>query len=85
MSAELDFSIVTARNLGLQKKQRESKHVGIETFLLQTLALYGLNDSDIINIALEKYLIEKKYLTAPILQTLETVSALEKKIIEKNL
>lgn len=78
-------SIVVARNLGLEKKDRKACNAGIEQFLLKTLDLYGLNLSDIINISLEKYLREQGYLTDETLTLLNNVSLLEKEIFNNKL
>lgn len=75
-------SIVVARNLGLEKKDRKATNIGVEKFLLQTLSLHGLNPSDLINIALEKYLRDTKYLTEETLQLLDNITLLEEQIFK---
>jgi hypothetical protein len=85
MPLPLEFSIVTARNLGLEKKARVPTNTSIENFLLKTMDIYGLNYSDIVNIALEKYLIEYGYLTTETLSVIDSVSILEKEIFNKKL
>jgi hypothetical protein len=80
-----NFSIVTARNLGIQKRDRQAANFGIEAFLLKCMDLHGLNKSDIANIALEKYLKEKGYLTPEILAFMNTVTDPEKTIFTKGI
>lgn len=78
-------SIVTARNLGIQKKNRVVANVGIENFLLAIINLHGLSRSDIVNIALEKYLRDENYLNPETLDFTNAVTELEKKIFKKGL
>ncbi|MDD3043497.1 MAG: hypothetical protein PHW56_11315, partial [Methanosarcinaceae archaeon] len=82
---ELNYSIVTARNLGLENKDREPSTIRIEKFLIDVLTLHGLNCSDIVNIALESYLIDRGYLTGESLAFLNSVSKLDKDVLEKGL
>lgn len=74
--------ITVARNLGVEKKDRKACNIGVEKFLLQTLALHNLSQSDVINVALEKYLREKGYLSDSSINLLNSVSLLEKQIFK---
>lgn len=85
MSEAIFNSIVVARNLGIEKKDRKACNIGLEQFIIKTLALHGLNPSDICNIALEKYLRENNYLTEEILSVLDNVSILESEIFKGNI
>lgn len=82
---KLSYSIVTARNLGLENKDRAPTNIRIETFLLDAMTLHGLKCSDTVNIALETYLIDKGYLTVESMALLSSVSSLDKTILEKGL
>ena len=81
----LNRSIVTARNMGLEPKDREQTRVQIETFLLSTMDLHGLARSDVMNIALEKYLVENGYLSEKTLLTIEGITQADKTIFSKGL
>lgn len=70
-------SIVVARNLGIEKKDRKQCNVSIEKFLLQVMDLQGITGSDVINIAIEKYLVEKGFLTEDILKDLDRINEFE--------
>jgi post-segregation antitoxin (ccd killing protein) len=50
------------RILKVERKNREDVHVLIERELLDILRAHGFNISDVINIALEKYLRERNLL-----------------------
>lgn len=76
------YSIVVARNLGLGKKDREQIHPSLERFLKKVIELNGLDLSNIINVAVEKYLREKQYITPETLEVLENISDLEKAIFQ---
>lgn len=78
-------SIVMARNLGLEKKDRKQVWPSIEKFLLQTIEMHGLDLSNTINIAVEKYLQEKNYLTPETLETLGSCTIIEKQIFENGI
>ncbi|WP_048102810.1 hypothetical protein [Methanosarcina barkeri] len=78
-------SIVVARNLGLGKKDRVQIRPSLENFLKQTIDMYGLDLSNTINVAVEKYLREKNYLTPETLETLDSCSSIEKHIFENGI
>ena len=71
-------SIVAARNLGISPKNRISKTTRIENHLSQIIDMYGLDIANTINIALEKYLIDKKFLTAESLEQLRNITEFER-------
>lgn len=81
----LNHSIVTARNLGLEKQSRIQSRFMVEDFLLSILALHGLDKSDIVNIALEKYLASEGYLNSESLAFINNISKLDKKILSEGL
>jgi len=81
----LNRSIVTARNMGLEPKDREQTRLQIETFLLSTIDLHGLSKSDVMNIALEKYLVEKGYLTEETISTIDGITKADKTIFKNGL
>lgn len=70
-------SIVVVRNLGIEKKDRKQCNISIEKFLLQVMDLHGITGSDLVNVALEKYLIEKGFLTEEILKDLDRINEFE--------
>ena len=70
-------SIVVARNLGIEKKDRKQCNISIEKFLIQVMDIHGISGSDIINVALEKYLVEKGFLTEEILKDLDRINEFE--------
>jgi hypothetical protein len=81
----LNHSIVTARNLGLEKQSRIQTRFMVEDFLLSILALHGLDKSDIVNIALEKYLASEGYLNSESLTFINNISKLDKKIFTEGI
>lgn len=81
----LSHSIVTARNMGLEKKCRVQTHIQIETFLLATIDLIGLSRSDITNIALERYLKDEGYLNLETISIIEGITQADKIIFENGL
>lgn len=85
IAPEFDFSIVTARNLGLEPRNRIATTLGIESFLLVIIDSNGLNRSDIANIAIEQYLKHHRYLNQTSLNFSNMVTDLEKSIYSKGL
>jgi len=85
MNSNLFHSIVTARNMGLEPKNRAQTRLQIETFLLSTIDLYGLSRSDIVNIALEQYLLNNGYLNEQTLSTIDGITKADKTIFENGL
>ncbi|WP_440944960.1 hypothetical protein ACSAZL_12430 [Methanosarcina sp. T3] len=81
----MESLITVARNLGLENKDRKAKTFQIEKFILQIMDMHSLSYSDIVNVALEKYLREKGFLTEESIKTLSSISILEKTISEGNL
>ncbi|AKB79089.1 hypothetical protein MSHOH_2606 [Methanosarcina horonobensis HB-1 = JCM 15518] len=57
----------------------------MEKFLIQTIDMHGLDLSNTINTAVEKYLQEKQYLMPETLETLGSCSVLEKQILENGI
>jgi hypothetical protein len=57
----------------------------LEDFLIDLLNLYGLNTSDVLNLALESYLISEGYLTPDTLEFIKNISKLDKMIKEVGL
>ena len=82
---EIGTSIVVARNLGLGKKDREQVHPSVEKFLKSIIDANGLDLSNTINMALEKLLREKGYLTPETLDLLGCCSELELSIFENGI
>ena len=57
----------------------------VEDFLLSILDMHGLNRSDIMNIALEKYLISQGYLNSETLSFINSLSYFDKLVFTKGL
>ncbi|HEY3363144.1 MAG TPA: hypothetical protein VGK06_15340 [Methanosarcina sp.] len=81
----ISHSIVTARNMGLEKKSRLHVDLRIEDFLLNTIDLHGLSRSDIVNIALERYLKEEGYLNSETISIIEGITQADKTIFSNGL
>lgn len=81
----ISHSIVTARNMGLEKKSRVHADIRIEDFLLNIIDLHGLSRSDIVNIALERYLKEEGYLNSETISIIEEITQADKTIFTKGL
>lgn len=82
---KIGASIVVARNLGLGKKDREQVHPSVEKFLKSIIDANGLDLSNTINLALEKLLREKGYLSPDVLDMLGCCSDIELSIFENGI
>lgn len=71
--------------MGLEKKSRVHADLRIEDFLLNIIDLHGLSRSDIVNIALERYLKEKGYLNSETISIIEGITQVDKIIFTKGL